>query len=137
MTGPAKHRVPIEQLLLAIEETLKAAPRLVDQLAFELGYTVSAVRPRLEQLEREHRAHRVRVKREHSQGLCHQWRHGPAPGVVHAPVIALAQALPRAELRVLVPFQAIVRSWPAFRCRDPMVAALFGPVDQAGRKYPA
>lgn len=137
MTGPAKHKVPIEQLLSAIEETLKAAPRLVDQLAFELGYTASAVRPRLEQLEREHRAHRVRVKREHSQGLCHQWRYGQAPGVVLAPAIVLAQALPRAELRVVVPFQAIVRSWPAFCCRDPLVAAFFGPVGQAGRECPA
>jgi len=132
MTAAAKRTVPIERLLSVIESTLQSGPRLVDQLAFELGYTTSAVRPRLEQLEREHRAHRVRVPREHSQGFCYQWRYGQAPGVVHAPVIVLAQALPRAELRVSVPFQTIVCSWPAFLYRDPLVAALYGPASQVG-----
>ncbi len=131
MTGPAKHKVPIEHLLSAIEETLKAAPRLVDQLVSEFGYHQTAVRSRLDQLEREHRAHRVRIKRAHSQGLCHEWRHGQAPGTVPAPVIELGQELPRAELRVIVPFQAIVRSWPKFSGRDPLVAALFGPATAA------
>lgn len=131
MTTPTERKVPIEQLLSAIEETLKTGPRLVDQLARELGYSACAVRPRLDQLEREHRAHRVRVKRESSQGLCYLWHHGQVPGAVVTSPIALAQELPRADLRVLVPFQPIVRTWPAFNRRDLLVSALFGPAGQA------
>jgi len=132
MTAPAKRKVPIEQLLSAIEKTIEAAPRFVDQLALELGYVQSAVRPRLEQLEQAHRAHRIRIRNEQTKCLCYQWRHGPAPGAVRAPVIELGQELPRAELRVIVPFQAIVRSWPAFSGRDPLVAAFFGACHQVG-----
>jgi|GEM_PF-2112557 len=126
MIGPAKRKVPIKQLLSALDQFIAAGPRRVDQLVSEFGYTAAAIRVRLEQLEREQRVHRVSIPREHSHGLCHQWRHGAAPGAQLAPQIQLGQDLPSDRQRVSVPFQAIVRKWPAFCRRDPLVAALFG-----------
>jgi len=126
MIGLAKRKVPIGQLLSALERFIETGPRRVDQLVSEFGYTTAAIRVRLEQLEREQRVHRVRIPRDHSHGLCHQWRHGPAPGAQLAPQIQLGQELPSARQRVSVPFQAVVRTWPAFCRRDPLVAALFG-----------
>lgn len=131
MTTSTDNKVPAEQLLSAIEKTLQSAPRLVDQLAHELGCSGSMVRLRLERLEAEGRAHRVRVRLENYQGKCYLWHYGPAPGALTVAVIQLAQELPRADLRVHVPHQAIVSSWPAFRQRDWSVAALFGSIQQA------
>ena len=132
MIGPAKRKVPIGQLLSALEQFIEAGPRRVDQLVGEFGYTAAAIRVRLEQLEREQRVHRLSIPREHSHGLCQQWRYGAAPGAQIAPQIALGQELPRDRQRVIVPFQAIVRTWPKFCRRDPLVAALFGAGRQAG-----
>lgn len=130
MIGPVKRKVPIKQLLSALDQFIEAGPRRVDQLVSEFGYTAAAIRVRLEQLEREQRVHRVNIPREHSHGLCQQWRHGVAPGTQIAPQIALGQELPSARQRVTVPAQAVVRTWPKFCRRDPLVAALFGPARQ-------
>lgn len=132
MTIPSKRKFPIAQLPAAIEEALKLGPRLVDPLALELGYSTFSVRRRLEELENEQRVHRVRVKSELGQGFCYRWHHGLAPGSALIPPIALGQELPPADQRVTTPSQAIVRSWPTFSGSDPMVAALFGRVPQAG-----
>ena len=129
MNAHSERKVPIEQLLTAIEDALRAGPHLAEQLANDFGFSTCAVRRRLEQLEREHRAHRVRV---HGHGLCYLWHSGALPGAVIAPPIALGRELPRANLRVLVPFQSVVRTWPAFGGRDPLVTALFGPGRQVG-----
>jgi hypothetical protein len=127
MTAPSKRKVPIGQLPAAIEEALKLGPRLVDPLGVELGYSTFTIRRRLEELENEQRVYRVRIKSELGQGVCYLWHHGLAPGAKLIPRILLGQELPRIEERGSVPFQAIVRSWPAFSGRDPLVAALFGP----------
>lgn len=127
MTIPSKRKVPIAQLPAAIEEALKLGPRLVDSLGLELGYSNFTIRRRLEELENEQRVYRVRIKSELGQGVCYLWHHGLAPGAKLIPKILLGQELPRVEERGSVPFQAIVRSWPAFNGRDPLVAALFGP----------
>lgn len=127
MTIPSKRKVPIAQLPAAIEEALKLGPRLVDPLGLELGYSNFTIRRRLEELENEQRVYRVRIKSELGQGVCYLWHHGLAPGSKLIPKILLGQELPRVEERGSVPFQAIVRSWPAFSGRDPLVAALFGP----------
>lgn len=131
MTTSTDNKVPAEQLLSAIEKALQSAPHLVDQLAHELGCSGSMVRLRLERLEAEGRAHRVRVRLENYQGKCYLWHSGPAPGSLAAARIELAQALPRADLRAHVPHQAIVRSWPLFNRRDGLVAALFGMAQQS------
>jgi hypothetical protein len=127
MTIPSKRKVPIAQLPAAIEEALKLGPRLVDPLGIELGYSNFTIRRRLEELENEQRVYRVRIKSELGQGVCYLWHYGLAPGAKPIPQILLGQELPRVEERGSVPFQAIVRSWPAFSGRDPLVAALFGP----------
>jgi hypothetical protein len=132
MTIPSKRKFPIAQLPAAIEEALKLGPRFVDPLALELGYSTFTVRRRLEELENEQRVHRVRVKSELGQGVCYRWHHGLAPGSALIPPIALGQELPPADQRVTTPSQAIVRSWPTFSGSDPMVAALFGRIPQAG-----
>jgi hypothetical protein len=126
MTVPSKRKVPIAQLPAAIEEALKLGPRLVDPLAIELGYSTFTIRRRLEELENEQRVHRVRVKSELGQGVCYLWHHGLAPGAKLIPHILLGYELPRADQRVSVPFQHVVRIWPAFNGRDPLVTALFG-----------
>lgn len=131
MTTPTDNKVPTEQLLSAIEKLLQASSRLVDELAHELGCSTSMVRLRLERLECEGRAHRTRVRLENYQGKCYMWHHGLPPGALAAFPIELARELPRAELRVRVPHQAIVSSWPEFRHRDWSVAALFGPAQAA------
>lgn len=131
MTTPTDNKLPAEELLSAIEKSLQSSSHLVDELARELGCSPSMVRLRLERLESEGRAHRVRIKLENYQGKCYLWHHGPAPGAGTAVPIELARELPRADLRVHVPHQAIVSSWPAFRHRDWSVAALFGSSQQA------
>lgn len=118
-------RVPIEQLIVAIEDVLKAGPRVTDELARELGYSVSALRPRLEQLALENRAHRRRVEFEHWSGVCYRWHYGAAVDALVVPDHPIV-GRPSAETRAAVPFQSTVRAYPAINRRDPLVAALFG-----------
>lgn len=121
------HQVPIDQLRGAIEELLKAGPRSIDQLARATGWSKAAVQPRVEQLQLEGRAHRVRIPNENSPGVCYLWHFGPPIGAAAAAQAALCQTPQHPEKRGIVPFQHSVRSYPAIDWRDPLVAALFGP----------
>lgn len=124
-------RVPIEQLLPAIEQVLKSGPRVIDQIAREVGYSVGAVRSRLQQLELENRAHRRRVIFENWSGICYHWYHGAAVDAMVVPQAASVQEALGPEQQAVVPFQCTVRTYPAINRRDPLVAALFGPMRQA------
>lgn len=120
-------KVSIEDLDDAIEALLKAGPHSVTEVTRELGWSTRAVCPRLEQLELEHRAHRVRVRLPNTPTICYHWHFGPAPGGTATDQCATRAALPPARLRAIVPFQHSVREFPAIDRRDPLVAALFGP----------
>ena len=120
-------RVPIEQLRGAIEELLKAGPRSIDQLARATGWSTAAVRPRVEQLQLEHRAYRVRTHFEHCPGVCYMWHYGSAIDAAIAAHDELIHASHCRETRGHVPFQNSIRAYPAIDRRDPLVAALFGP----------
>ena len=124
-------KVPIEQLLTAIEELLKAGPRGIGDIARALGYSPVAVRWRLEQLELEHKAHRQREQIKSWSGLYFRWHHGPAVGVDTLLAGPLSQQGASAAHQGMVPFQSTVRTFPAVNRRDPLVAALFGPADLA------
>lgn len=126
-------KVPLDELLTAIEAVLAAGPRGCDAIARELGYSVSAVRIRLEQLELEQRAHRRQTAIKGWQGLAYLWCFGPADGAALETGQALVpQGAPNREQQAIVPFQSTVRTYPAINRRDPLVAALFGPSNQAG-----
>ena len=120
-------KVPISQLLAAVEGVLETGPRTIGAIAQELGYSVVAVRARLEQLELEQRAHRVKVPINSFSGFAFQWRHGAAANDACPPPAALAQQRPGLADQGVVPFQSTVRTFPAINRRDPLVAALFGP----------
>lgn len=124
-------RVPVEQLQVAIVDLLKTGPHVIDAIARELGYSVSAVRLRLEQLQLENRAHRRRIKFEDWSGVCYAWYHGAALDAAIPPAATEAQVVLRPEDRGIVPNQRSMRTYPAITQRDPLVAALFGPVGQA------
>lgn len=118
-------QVPVEQLTVAIEALLRAGPRVIDAIARELGYSVAAVRPRLEQLQLDGRAYRVRVRFTDWPGMCYCWHAGAA---IDAPVEQVVVTPERAaQQRLGMPLQATVRTYPAIDRRDPLVAALFGP----------
>jgi len=120
------NKVPIGQLLGAIESVLATGPRTIGSLAQELGYSVVAVRARLEQLELEQRAHRVKVPINSFSGFAFQWRHGAAANDACPSLAVLAQLRPGLADQGVVPFQSTVRTYPAVNRRDPLVAALFG-----------
>ena len=118
--NPRDSRVPIEQLPAAIEELLKAGPRVLASIAAALGYSVAAVRPRIAQLHLENRVHRKRNRIQGwPGGMCYMWHYGPGPE-------ATGPAAPRPEGQAIVPSQKSVRTYPAINRRDPLVAALFG-----------
>jgi len=119
-------RVPIGQLLTAVEDVLRNGPRTIGALAQELGYSVVAVRARLEQLELEQRAHRVKVPINSFSGFAFQWHHGAAANDACSSPAVLAQQRPGPADQGAVPFQSTVRTFPAINRRDPLVAALFG-----------
>jgi len=120
-------KVPITELLTAVEDVLKAAPRGIREIARELGYSVVAVRARLEELELEQRAHRRQILVTGWSGVCYLWYAGPAVGAaLNAGETLAAQGGHSREQQATVPFQATVRTWPAINRRDPLVAALFG-----------
>ena len=101
--GRPDRKVSIDELDGAIEELLKAGSQSVTDITRALGWSTRAICPRLEQLELEQRAHRVRVRLPNSPTLCYQWHAGPDPDHL----------------------------LPAFDGRDPLVAALFGPARRA------
>lgn len=114
-------KVPAEQLTLAIENVLRTGPHSIDELSRELGYSVSAVRSRLDVLVYEQRVHRRKVTFKSWTGVGYFWHYGAAPD------IPVAEVVPQAT----VPFQSTVQTYPAINRRDPLVAALFGPTRQA------
>jgi len=119
-------KVPIEDLPEAIEEILKAGPRAIGEIARALGYSVVAVRTRLEDLEIEQRAHRRRVVLKSWSGVLYLWYFGAA---IDAPTLldgTLVQNGLSREQQGTIPFQSTVRTFPAINRRDPLVAALFG-----------
>lgn len=103
--GRQDRRVSIEELDDAIDGLLKAGPHSVTEVTRALGWSTRAICPRLEQLELEHRAHRVRVRLPNTPTVCYLWHSGPAPGST-APGAAIGG-------------------------RAPLVAALFGPARRA------
>lgn len=124
-------KVPIEQLPEAIEEILNAGPRAIGEIARALGYSIVAVRTRLEQLEIEQRAHRRRLVLKSWSGVLYLWHIGAdvdAPTLLDA---TLAQNGLSREQQAIIPFQSTVRTFPAINRRDPLVAALFGSAHQA------
>lgn len=125
-------KVPIQQLMAAIEEVLKAGPRGIGEIARELGYSPVALRWRLEQLELENRAHRQREQIKSWSGLYYRWHHGPAAGNDALFAASPVQQEAGKAQQGMVPFQSTVRTYPAVNRRDPLVAALFGPSHQAG-----
>ena len=115
--GPYPHLIPAEKLKPAIERHLEASPRVLHVLARLLGYSESAVRVRLLELEQGQRAHRVAVPAPRAGGRHWEWRAGPAP-------------LPDVDSEVgaaEVPQQICARQYPPIDRRDHLVAALFGP----------
>lgn len=121
-------RLAIELLPAAIEQLLEAAPRAVLDLSRVLGYSERAIRPRLEQLQLDRRAHRVRVKLTKSPGVSYRWHAGAAPDSVEQVPVATPDLCRRQRLGL--PIQTIVREYPAVNRRDPLVAALHGPAGQ-------
>jgi hypothetical protein len=108
--------VPTEQLISAIEEILKTGPHSIDEIARELGYSVAAIRSRLDFLQLENRVHRRKVEDKRWLGVGFLWHYGAAADV---PLVALE---PHGDF----PIQSTVRTYPAIDRRDPLVAALFG-----------
>jgi hypothetical protein len=120
-------KVPIAELATSIRDLLKTGPRTIGEVARELGYSIVAVRARLEQLELDQLAHRRQIQIQAWSGVCFLWYEGPADGAA----LKLGEALatpggPTREQQVIIPFQATVRTYPAVNRRDPLVAALFG-----------
>ncbi len=124
-------RVPIAQLPMAIEHVLAGGPRTIGEIARALGYSVVAVRARLEQLEIDERAHRVRTPINAWAGYAYMWHLGAAAGAEVLPCAVHAQTRPTLAEHGVVPCQSTVRTYPAINRRDPLVAALFGPARQA------
>lgn len=112
------HIIPIEQLVPAIERLLKDAPRVIRELAHLTGYSEAAVRVRLEILESDQRAHRVRCGTLKRGSGYFEWRKGPTP--------ADAQAY-QACTKATIPQQRITDKFPPCDRRDSLVEALFGP----------
>lgn len=129
--GRQNRKVSIEELDDAIDELLKAGPHSVAEVTRALGWSTRAICPRLEQLELEHRAHRIRVRLPNTPTICYLWHSGPAPGSATVDECIAAAALPHARQRAIVPYQQSVRVFAAVGRRDPLVAALFGPARQA------
>lgn len=119
-------KVPIEELMGAIEKLLEAGPRGIGEIGRELGYSPVALRWRLEQLELENRAHRQREQVKSWSGLYYRWHHGPAAGADTLLAGSLARQQAGEAQQGMVPFQSTVRTYPAVNRRDPLVAALFG-----------
>lgn len=117
-------KVPAEGLILAIEDVLKRGPHSINQIARELGYSVSAVRWRLDLLRLEHRAYRRKVEFSDQTGTNYLWYHGAEVD------IPLADVEPREN----VPVQGTVREYPAIDRRDPLVVALFGRARQVVKR---
>ena len=117
-------KVPAEQLTLAIEDVLRTGPHSINEICRELGYSVAAVRARLDLLVSEQRVHRRKVEFKSWTGVGYLWHYGAAPD------IPVAEVVPQAT----VPFQSTVRTYPAINRRDPLVAALFGSTRQANKR---
>ncbi|KQQ93645.1 hypothetical protein [Massilia sp. Leaf139] len=121
-------KVPLAQLLCAVEDVIAARPRGIIEVARELGYSVGAVRARLEQLELEQRAHRRQIAIKGWCGVAYLWYAGPADTAeLKLGETLVAQGAPNREEQAMIPFQSTVRTFPAINRRDPLVAALFGP----------
>ena len=125
--GRQNRKVLIEELDDAIDELLKAGPHSVADVTRALGWSTRAICPRLEQLELERRAHRVRVRLPNTPSICYRWHSGPAPGSAEVDECVMASTLPDARQRAIIPYQQSVRVFAAVGRRDPLVAALFGP----------
>lgn len=121
-------RLAIELLPAAIEQLLEAAGHTVLELTRVLGYSERAIRPRLEQLQLDHRAHRVRVKLRNAPGVCYRWHAGAAPDAAEEVPVVTPDL--RTRQRLGLPIQTTVREYPAVNRRDPLVAALHGPAGQ-------
>jgi hypothetical protein len=115
-----KRRVPIEQLVSAIEELLGARPSIIDEIAHVLRYSAAAIRVRLHQLMQEGRAHRQRIPCVNNPAVFYRWHAGPGAGRIDgAPSLDMAES----DLR---PVQVTVHTYPVVNRRDPLVAAFFG-----------
>lgn len=115
-----KHRVPVKQLMSAIEELLKTRPSIIDELAHVLRYSAAAIRVRLYQLMQEGRAHRQRIACVNNPAVFYCWYPGPAARHIDgAPILDMAE-------NDLLPVQVTKHSYPAVNRRDPLVAAFFG-----------
>jgi hypothetical protein len=116
MTTPAKrapravakydHLVPISELGPAILRAIKREPQSADALAQRTGYSIPAVRLRLETLEKERKIHRVRKGARKTGGYCYIWHFG-------------------ASAENVAPAQENPQYIPTNR-RDDLVSALFG-----------
>jgi hypothetical protein len=115
-----KHRVPIEQLVSAIEELLWTGPSIIDDIAHVLCYSAAAIHVRLHQLMQEGRAHRQRIRCVNNPAVFYRWHAGPGAGRIDgAPNLDMDES----DLR---PVQVTVHTYPVVNRRDPLVAAFFG-----------
>ena len=103
--------VPTSRLASSLLEYLKLGPRTTDELSLHFGYSVSAVRYRLNGLEDSGLAHHQKLTYTTARGSYFMWYAGARS----------ANMTPRATPLAYPPSKA-----PMVIRRDPLVAALFG-----------
>lgn len=125
-----ERNVPAVGLKSAVEDLIAKAPRLVDEIARLLGYSVPPIRIRLQDLEAEQRIHRQ--KNRMGAMLFYTWHIGPAPKP-EAAAQDPAAPTPASEDNepCAIPRQETVKTYPAIDRRDPLVSALFGSPEAA------
>lgn len=130
----ANRKVPIAQLADAIEVALKRAPSLIQDLCLELGYSRHAVYVRLLDLMAAGRVRYVEVRTAGGLGLARQWHPGRASAEELEELLRarLARAAVPDRGPIEQPCQVTLRTYPALRRRDPLVAAFFGQVGTKG-----
>lgn len=125
------HKVPATQLASEIEAALTRAPKTIQGLCLELGYSPHAVKGRLLDLMTEGRARYVSVKTKTARGhgKAKVWQIGQATQEQLDAMLKTRRDRAAVEDRGPIenPRQVTSRTYPALRQRDPLVAALFGP----------
>jgi hypothetical protein len=122
-----------EKLADRIEAVLRTAPRAINDLVKEVGFSRHAVAARLTALLVAGRVHYTETLTNGGLGKSHLWTVGPAPAdelEEHRRVHRERAAL-RARGSIGMPKQMILKTYPAVDRRDPLVSALFGPAPAA------
>nr|WP_314540082.1 hypothetical protein [uncultured Massilia sp.] len=129
MTAPTC-KVPISELAGEIESALGRAPKTIQELCIELGYSRHAVYVRLLDLIAAGRVCYVDVKTKTARGhgVAQRWELGQASQEQLDATLQVRRARAAVADRGPIenPRQVTSRTYPPLRQRDPLVAAFFG-----------